>query len=112
MFGLTAKQFDCLSHRLEVPDALAEVFGDEYAEDDVYQMCTLLLAQRLDEARSNNEALMKEVLADCVEGSTWAASQWLHGDNAPAYNGAMRTLRALAKKLEPVIGRKLDVPEY
>lgn len=108
MLSLTRTEQDAIDHRLNVPDALAEVFDEEWHEQDVYDVCDLLLRRDIDKAMDINGQLVKDILADCVEGSTWVAAV---SDAEPwRYAKAIRELRGAANKVAAFVGRELDVP--
>jgi len=105
--GFTPSEWAALAHRLEVPDALADVL-DDYCPDDVHYVCECLLAGDWRRAVDHSTQLVDDVLVDCVEGSTWVgcASQ----ETPQRLAAARRTLASLAKKIELMTGRRINVP--
>lgn len=98
-------ELDAIDHRLSVPDAIAEALEAEYTSDSVET--AVLEIDRLLKLDSgirvgNLTTAEKDVLRDCVEGSTWAAC--LFDPEQPETDAdrrhAVAVLRRIAKKLE------------
>jgi hypothetical protein len=104
---LTKLEAEILDHRLSVVDALIEVL-EEYHESDVLAVVAKLKRGELAEADRFSRRLTNDVLADCVEGSTFlgAASQ----ESDQKQNAIYRAGESLAKKIGDLIGRKLQYP--
>jgi hypothetical protein len=102
ILGLTLGEWRVVEHRLEVGDAIADCL-EEYARDDVLDVVACLSRQDLGGAEAMSSALTRDVLADCIEGSTWLAPD-------PHNGHAIRQLKQAAMKIEAYVGRTLDVP--
>lgn len=109
---LTSAERDCLAHRLEAPDSLAEALSADYATEDVYAVCKLLTAGDLDAALEYSNPITQDVLAECVEGSTWAAvtASADPTDIEALERAAVRTLESLGRKIGLLLNRDLIVP--
>lgn len=97
---------------MECSDAVAECVGTPDQGKTVDRLCGLLqTAEGWPVAFAENKHLTQEVLADCIEGSTWVAACEYAEENAQAKaSAAARTLRSLAEKLAPIVGRNLWIP--
>jgi hypothetical protein len=69
---LTPTEKKILHHRLEVPDAIADVI-DHFPLFEIEEVCKLLIAEQYDTARREYPILTDLVLEDAVEGSTYLA---------------------------------------
>jgi len=107
LLGVTAKEWECIQHRLEVPDALAEVL-DQYDEADVCHIADLLWAGRWDDAVGQDREIAEAVLADAVEGSTYAAA--VSQDDGRTYSAACKALIGAWSKVKAFLGRDLERP--
>jgi hypothetical protein len=115
--NLTRKEMEALQHRLEVPDALQDVFAEDYAPEDVSTIVMEIMRGcnphtyqvNLEQALGYSEGITKAVLRDCVEGSTWVAVAL--GESERKGSAAIRTLEGLAGKIHVVVqGEPLKVP--
>lgn len=106
---LTEWQAEVLAHRLEVPDALADVVEDDglpVTYEQVYEACERMLSavrqHRMPETTSDLERLL---LADCIEGSTYLAAvgHSVSGRTAQAFE-------ALALRVAALLGKRLRLP--
>lgn len=93
----TPAQIDAILHRLECPDCIADALDADLSA--VQSWCDLhastLKAGGFITAPVTD--LEREILADAVEGSTWAVDD---ADGTPqAHAGRVRALRAAAEKL-------------
>lgn len=104
--NLTKTERLALNHRLEASDAIAEALDAD--DREVYEICKLLLADRLEDALNRDTGLTLEVIRDCVEGSTWVGSA--QGNRAK--NAAYYTLWSLSQKLKELGLDDVFVPEY
>ncbi len=107
---LSPAQIDCIKHRLEVLED-SEVFGEpKPMHFDTAFARVQLLVNRGNIPDSLTE-LEKEILVECIEGSTYAAC--IQGriadptEETLAINRANKTLEVLADKFEPMIGRRI-----
>lgn len=104
---LTPLEIEILKHRLEVPDCIAQSLDADTG--DVDKVCKLLLASlatgELDDEQDYNLPLGRDILAECVEASTYCGAMT---DESPAkYRAAQRAAESLAKKVGKLIGREL-----
>jgi len=116
----TPQQLACIKHRLEVPNAVVEAFFDVtddqgvpvYARADMAAVIDVLLTRGLRAAEDINPVITRDVLRECVEGSTWAACVY---DGTPEGDskaqGALTTLRHVAKFIEQRYQIRVTVPE-
>lgn len=107
---LTAREAECLAHRLG-SDGLVEVTMEEgFAPQDVLDavdaVAVMVACRRIDELAL--DPVSKSVLRDCVEGSTWAAC--LDDFDRADVAAAKRTLRGLCAKLETVGLSDVEMP--
>lgn len=107
--GLTDAEARAVLHRLAVPGSIAEALADPHPDGPAdftaaeVEAAAQLLAERLERCRREGGPLMGDglgevhaaVLADCVEGSTWAATT----DNPGADARARQTLYRVRDKL-------------
>lgn len=107
---LTRLESEIFLHRLAAPDSLVEVL-DEYHESDILAVISFLTKGDLDAAEKVNKKISDEVLADCVEGSTFFGSS-LMGESDQKQNSILRAGNSLAEKIGKYIGRELDFPSY
>lgn len=116
---LTPSESDVLNHRLEVPDCLADALAEDYHPEDVEEIAGHLLARDYAAAVAISQKITHAVLADCVNGSTYAAAAYSRGytmadkDNsaqAAAWRAAVRAGRSLAKKVSALIGEPVAFP--
>jgi hypothetical protein len=114
---LTKKQSQAFAHRIEASDTVSGVLEEEYGFDAelVELVCDKLIegltSSGLDTSFAEAVApieVVREVVAEAVEGSTWAACA-VGQTTDQAERGAYRTLEGLAERLEPYVGRPLDV---
>lgn len=96
---LTRQQADCLAHRLEIPECIAEAL--EADPLDVSAVCDRLIAG-LPYLPDVVGPLDADILADAIEGSTWA----LCGEDEDQRR-AWPVYARCAAKVEAAIGRKL-----
>ena len=82
-FNFSPDEWSLMKHRLEVPDAIADVVVDsemievtERTRDEVDKICDLLLADDLAGAMAISQDITQIVIANCVECSTYAACQY------------------------------------
>jgi hypothetical protein len=116
----TAKEQDMLKHRLECDDALAETL--ELDPVSTYERCKVLRERIAGDMRvSALDDTDRALLADCIEGSTYAAGlrdeaalQHPNDDRARAAfeNGVLRVMRAAARKVSELLGREITAPEW
>lgn len=114
LIGLTPTQADFVRHRLEVPDAVADCFGqtegyEHWHEDEIYDTCETLAA--IIDRRSPSVPLVNlplplvaEVLVDCCDGSTWVAASSWDADNRTVAR-LVRTAESVAAKVSALVGR-------
>jgi hypothetical protein len=99
-----------------VPDALADVLADEtaevrYAREDVEAVCELLAGGELAAAESIGRAIVREVLIECCEGSTYYGASL--GDGNPQREAAAaRALTGACCKVGAVFGVTIKPPLY
>ena len=107
---LTSLEREILNHRLDVPDALADVFDGTYAREDVQWVAHHLRRGDLNEAVKINPEIALDVLADAVEGSTFlaAASEESHQKQTAIWNAG----DSLAQKIGKFLGRNIYFPNY
>lgn len=113
---LTKRQSEALRHRLDVSDALADVFEDEHDRSDVEHVCDLLLSGLTTgaivtaAADSFSPVLTRKVIRDCIEGSTWIAVNDCDAPDDKRAAGAYRTLEGLAEAVRDYIGHECRIP--
>tara|TARA_R110002020_G_scaffold457885_1_gene674980 strand:+ start:3734 stop:4111 length:378 start_codon:yes stop_codon:yes gene_type:complete len=78
----------------------------EDAEATLYEQ--IVVKGILDTSEWN--AACPEVLADLIEGSTWIADPYAF-DTSIEYTTQVRLIERLTDKLEPLVGRGIDLPE-
>ena len=98
--GLTPKEWDILKHRLEASDCLADVFEEYWDAAEIDAACSQLLKGDM----PGNVALAHDILADCIEGTTYLCSD----DRPRQYAAACRAFESLVPKIEQYINRKLN----
>ena len=103
----TPNQWAALQHRLDVPDAIVESLEDDYAAEDVLDVVELLTRRLFVNAENLSAGLTRDVLIECVEGSTWVG---VHSNDPRAQDRAYRTLKAIAAKLTAHYHRDVRVP--
>ena len=101
MIILTKNQADCVDHRLTATDALVEVMGETfgYAEEDVQDAIedlSLMVAKRKIDVDALTP-ISREVLIDCIEGSTWVAC--VSEADARQYTDACTVMENISNKL-------------
>jgi hypothetical protein len=106
MIKLTKQEWLALEHRLSVPDALYEVLTSDdhdWWNDNSFSQVIRILYINIDKAIEYDPQMAKEIIKDCIEGSTWVA---VNVDKAKAYS----TLVSLAAKFESIIGY-VEIPQ-
>lgn len=77
MIKLTKQQADLVDHRLTATDALVEVMGETFGyamedvEDAIEDLSRMVVQRNIDVDVLT--PISREVLIDCIEGSTWVA---------------------------------------
>jgi hypothetical protein len=118
LIKLTKLESDILRHRLEVPDAIADALADEgYRPDFIWGAAEYILngitRHGLDLSRELlQEPLCRDILQDCIEGSTYCGSMIEVGAESrqveqAKYRAAVRAMESLAEKIGAAIDRKL-----
>ena len=106
--SLTATEREIIVHRLEVPDAIADVLGEEYDPGAVADAIDRLSAGA--DATSDVE---RAVLAECVAGSTYYAAAVSDETLSPQkLDAILRVGRALARKVGDYTGQAVRFPDY
>jgi hypothetical protein len=105
---LTPLEYEIVAHRLTVPECIAECLPD-YHPEDVADCCESLLdvlrcGLKLDAA----SLLVRDVLIDCVEGSTYCGCANGGGVSAQKLAAIHRAAESLARKVAKFTGRKLE----
>lgn len=110
---LTRFEIAILEHHLEVPDAIAEALDQpvEIVETITDPLLSGLSKYHLDTsyAESVNPAITRDVLADCVKGSTyWATFE----DDETKQRAIAKAGERLAEKIGQYAGRNLTFPTW
>ena len=112
----TPLQMEIVKHRLEMPDCIAECLP-QYAAEDVELICDLLMPTIRDdalmdtrEACQHSLSITKNVLRDCVEGSTFHASAVSDNQSPERLAAIMRAAVKVAEIIGYWIGEELDYP--
>ena len=116
---LTKLQSEILRHRLVNGNTLSEVLGDEFGfhEEDIEDIVKLLLQDLTNNSIDTHiadfisEDITKEVLIECIEGSTWIGSM-IGNESEQKIAAHLRSLENLANKIGGRIGKKIMVPNY
>ena len=111
---LTKLEQDILNHRLEAPDTMYEAL-EEYHEDDIYDICQVLLKGDYDKAKQISESLMKAILVECVAGSTYYACGIGEPWETEQHLGMIaKAGQSLAEKIAVYVGydKELEFPLY
>ena len=113
MIKLTKQQADLIDHRLTATDALVEVMGETFgwaAEDieDAIKDLSQMVAKRQIDVNALTP-ISREVLIDCIEGSTWVAC--ISNMSKPKYNGACLVMENVSDKLKDA-GLNIQVVPY
>jgi hypothetical protein len=102
---LTKLEREILEHRLEVPDCIAEFLEADF--DEVYAACQQIAAGEI-----SDSPLVRDILADCVEGSTFCGTMIGAVDDGDVtraqYRAATRAAHSLARKIGAIVGRQLE----
>lgn len=108
----TAGEWAALSHRLDEPSALYDVF-DEYAADEPDQIEPDAIDDAIDEIRSGvaSSEAARRVLVDAIEGSTWIGDAHLVLSQQ-GYTAAVATFERAAGKVETIVGREIGRPSW
>jgi hypothetical protein len=114
MLKLTELEREIVRHRLEVPDAIIECLP-EYHPADVEAVIDAMYADKFDDAKAISEGIVKAVLFDCVDGSTFGAAAY------GAYSSGEITHQRyiaicvagskLARKVSELVGKRVVFPE-
>lgn len=107
---LSAREGDIIDHRLAVPDCIADALENLHDRKTVLDSVNKLLPLTRNHviptaSLSESDA---DVLADCIEGSTWVAAAFTaaHDEGKPEIRSkAVRAITGLAMKL-----RKAGIP--
>lgn len=123
---LTNLQAEAIIHRLDVPDALWDVFKDTFDESQgiptkvfkpyFYDMCELLVDKVRSRKVSNLDVWQIWVLVECIEGSTLVAvaehQVWLGEKPAQYISQTINMLRRIANKFARLQDDPIIVPTY
>jgi len=97
---ISKREWEIVSHRLDVPDAILESLSDDYGDDeltvaiqDLQEMQTGMDVERL-------SAIQRDVLIDCLAGSTFFAGAKEALDNGELKYLEFKSQRNAADKLE------------
>lgn len=108
----TAKEAEALLHRLCCFDCLEGVFADSDELEHLAPDVDARARQLSDELERTGgvtvdpaSELDRELLIECLEGSTWVAVHDLPGASPQSVSAAERTLRRLADKIAPAFCR-------
>lgn len=120
---LTNIEADILRHRLDAQDAVAEAVAetrDDWEAADVEFIVEVMAEQtdstgidtdaQEDDDHDTVEAMVKGVLADAVEGSTYVAAMQGSDEDEAAIQQAIDAGRSLAEKIGAFVGRTLSFP--
>lgn len=109
---LTKLEQAILAHRLEVADSICDALQDDgWHEADIAAVIDELANDRFDSACQICEPIVKAVLKDCVEGSTYYGATL--GNGSPAKERAVLAAgQSLARKIGDMIGERLVYPTY
>jgi len=119
---LTASERDLLRHRLDADDAITEVLLDDSYERPYPEEATkpievaIALVRLFCETGAITlplDGLPADVLVECVEGSTWAASATCSMDGEPTHqrvSAANRIGTELARKISAALHRPVNFP--
>jgi hypothetical protein len=115
ILNLTEKEYALLEHRITLWDALADCISDTYPEkftwDETYKVASELDAQLRKQSKELGRIeidvdklteLQKEILQDCIDGSTFFASS----EDAVASGEIKRTQLMAWKKMAYNIEKK------
>lgn len=104
----TPKEAEALMHRLGCFDCLEEVFADSDELEHLTPQVDARARQLSDEIQRTGgvtvdpaSELDRELLIECLEGSTWVAVHDFPGASPQSVAAAERTLRRLADKIAP-----------
>lgn len=108
---LTDKELEALNHRLEAGDAIADALEITHDRDEVEWVAEALYYGDFKTAAEFPE-VTRDVIDDCVTGSTMCGSLEIDCDITPQKAAAVRrTMRSLAAKVERFTGRPCVAPE-
>jgi hypothetical protein len=110
--SFTPKQANALNHRLSCYDCLEGVFQDTpwlmHLVPFVWDRATELSGQ-LDKTSTitvnSDSQLDREILFECIEGSTWVGVHDYPGASKRSVAAARTTLKQLTDKIAPVFNR-------
>lgn len=113
MINLTKDQAELVDHRLGAADALVEVMGETfgYAQEDVWDAIKdleVMVARRKIDVDALTP-ISREVLIDCIEGSTWVAC--ISNMSKPKYFGACLVMDNVFNKFKDA-GLNIRVVPY
>lgn len=111
MLNLTRSEFAAVCHRLDVPDALADALEETHDRSIVEAVAGALRRGDLTLALRVSDAATRDVLIDCIEGTTYAAAA-THTFDQTVHARSMRTLNGAARKIGAFVGRAIEVPNY
>ena len=110
LMGLTRSEWDALYDRLTLGDCLAQVFEERHDMTAVEAAADLLSDGRyLLALERHGLEIVRDIIVDCVEGSTWVAVCSYIDDPAKqrrTENRRSDVLRALARKIAAHYGLK------
>ena len=113
MIKLTKQQASLIDHRLTASDALVEVMGETfgYAIEDVEDSIELLtqMVAKCQLDVDNLSPIDREVLIDCIEGSTWVACESNRSERH--YAAACTVMENISNKLKDA-GLNIQVVPY
>lgn len=111
----TEREWAILEHRLGVPDSIADVLSYEYGHnrDKVEQVVEILRQKKWDEANNISPEIVREVLKDCIEGSTYFCDIDDAVEIGEISRGDMladfRAGHSLVEKVSEAIGEKVEL---
>lgn len=112
MVQFSTRALRALNHRLEVSDALAECLNEEFGFDPsvVEEIADAMLRGDYSSLNSDVKHIAVEILADCVEGSTYLTCipKRLHQQRS----AAQKDLESLRDELFVLLNRPLEIPRY
>ena len=118
---LTPLELEILRDRLELSDCLVDVLGAEVTEpddiggyhpDDIEHVAALLLAGDEQGANDHSEALTRDMIIDCVDGSTYYVGHDDGMTKPQKLSAIQRAGESLANKVGEHYERRVVFPLY